>query len=98
MCRRRPGSPVFRKLSGCSGAPVEMLLLARAGGGAEGPAHLPQWENRARGCGSCEGLKAGVCETLGGHEEGQLCRPRCGGGERSGAGRRPRPRRGRLQG
>ena len=43
---------------GCSGAPVETLLLARAGGGAEGPGHL-QWKNRTQGCGSCKGAEGG---------------------------------------
>lgn len=83
---------------------VDASLLSRAGGGAEGPGRLSQWGNRTRGGGFLEGaacfprtarrLRAGICETLGGHEEGQFCLPSRGGGERSRAGRRPRPGRG----
>ena len=47
---------------------------------------------------SARGLRAGVCKTLGGCAGGQLCHPSCGRGERSWAGWRPRPGRGRLQG
>lgn len=83
---------------------VEVSLLARAGGGAEGPGCLSQWENRTRGGGFLEGaasfprtarrLRAGVCKTLREHEEGQFCHPSRSGGERSRAGPRPRPGRG----